>query len=88
MIGKDPPASFPPVDLWLNEHGNCIPDQNVFEDDDGDLDFHEHLDAFHDIRYQMFDTFDFGDRLRKETITTNGTKDSDNFEVEDMLARL
>jgi hypothetical protein len=96
MVGNDLVDGYSTGGIWVRDQDLPNPDMNVFDDADMGTEYENHLDSYHDIQQQLFDTFDLGDRLREETphvfedsAEDNNTKnaDMDNFEHLDSLYR-
>jgi hypothetical protein len=51
----------------VQDGGDVVPDINVSDDAEMGTEYGDHLDPYHDIQHQLFDTFDLGDRLQEET---------------------
>ena len=80
MVGGEPAGGFP-GGIWVREEAQPIPNMNVFDDADMLPEYRAHLDPYHDIQQQLFDTFDLGDRLREETphvFEAGNNEDNDN----------
>jgi hypothetical protein len=56
--------------------------RNVFDDAKEETEYEEHLDPFHDIQQQLFDTFDVRDNLQNDIVDED--YDSDNADGEDI----
>jgi hypothetical protein len=67
MVGGDPPDGYPSGGIWVHDGREYDMETNVFDDADIGTEYRDHLDPFHDIQQQLFDTFDLGDRLRENT---------------------
>ena len=47
--------------MWIHEGSKPVSNRDEFDDVDMDIEYGNHLDPFHDIQQQLFDTFDLGD---------------------------
>jgi hypothetical protein len=67
MVGGDPADGYPARGIWVQDGGDVVLAMNVFDDAEMGTEYGDHLDPYHDIQQQLFDTFDLGDRLREDT---------------------
>jgi hypothetical protein len=67
MVGGDLADGYPEGGIWVRDRAKPVPNMNVFDDADMRTEYGDHLDPYHDIQQQLYDTFDLGDRLREET---------------------
>jgi hypothetical protein len=67
MVGGDPEEGYPPQGIWVQEGSQNVRETNVFDNVEMGTEYAEHLDPYHDIQQQLFDTFAVGDRLPDET---------------------